>query len=202
MISFSCPAWLVFCIFLWCFCRAASVDWEALKGRAHCSLKVGKAWGWVNAHSTLLGNLSDPVYHTQKSIHVLISIYLAVPEKSDKPFPNLFPGDICQNTPWSPTCKTEMDQVRANNAGRQPFPPEHSWTSASYSGTFSLGKNPPEARGNFCLGKLHKDDPKSNRRKIKCAEIVAVSNLFVTHPVCPVLPSCFPATLGIWDADQ
>lgn len=58
---------------------------------------VGKAQGWVNAHSTLLGNLSDPYYHMPKSIHAFISIYLTVPEKSDKPFPNLFPEDVCQN---------------------------------------------------------------------------------------------------------
>lgn len=92
-------------------------------------------------------------------------------------------------------CKIEMDWFWANDEGRHAFPPEYSWTSVFYSGSSSLGKTPLEARGNFCLDKLPKDNPKSKVKKF-----IAVSSISDSH--CPVLLSCLPATLGIWDAAQ
>lgn len=76
------------------------MDWEALKGIARCSLMVGKARSRVDELSILLGNTSD-LY--DQSRHVFVSIYLTVPEKSDKPSVTLFPGALCQNDPQSQT---------------------------------------------------------------------------------------------------
>lgn len=116
---------ILICLLVGFFLQISYCGLKALKGKSHWSLMVGKAGGKAKALCILLGNFSDPYYHMQKSMHIFISIYLIVPVKSDKHFPNLFS--------WRCLPKGHMDQVWANGEGRHPCPPEWSYFSRENS---------------------------------------------------------------------